>query len=912
MNKLAETLEGSGYEESIKEAEAKAGEAADRLNQLEEELNKKLEELEKANSPSSIIPEGIDISDVEIPDVDLSDVNIPNIDMGNVDLPEEAKRALEDAKSALEEARNAVARADGGLPQDGAPLLAGVEDALKRAQEGLAREIDNLGDDSEAKEALSKAEEGVKEAQKSIEGARDELIKAADDYAARVKEAEEKAREAAEAAAKEAESAVKDDETIKELTDAIADLRSKIDEYRAELNVYETLIETYKDLKEQAAGQVESPKEQMEKLGKKYGGDISAAFKEYTKLQQDRLVNEALTQEIEAANKVINDAQKSIDESKAEVEQGKIALEEGEAELRRNELLFNLEIEKAEAEIKKAYQELEALPEAQWILLDRTSHYSTYMFKNNAAQMGALGISLPVLFYLVAALVCMTTMTRLVDEQRGQIGVLRALGFSKFQITFKYVFYALLAALIGSGLGILFGMGLFPTVIYKTWRLMYDLPEMVFHFPIRNVIICVVSFALVMALVTALVTARNLKEEPSQLMRPKAPKNAKRIFLERIHALWWRLSFTGKITARNLIRYKSRFIMTVIGVAGCTGLLIVGWGIKDSISDVVAIQYGQIFNYDHMVNLTEEADVDKFKEVISKDLDNEYVVPVLNYVSKVYIDKDEPTISVMVGDARELNEIFLLKSRPGKEEIKIKNSGVIVSEKFAKNNGIKAGDKITIESHYGVKGEVRVDEICEMYFQHYLFISKDSYESLFGEGGKANSIMVKNPGGASFKKDIEKMEGYESVVDFIPMIEQFNTMLEALDFIILVIILTAGALAFVVLVNLTQVNISERVREIATLKVLGFRKGEVNSYIFKEVFLLSIIGGLLGIPLGIVEHRFIMNVINMEMIMFGQNIKWLSFVYAFGLTLVFTIIVLFFTRRTLRKVAMVESLKSVE
>ncbi|MBO4235946.1 MAG: FtsX-like permease family protein, partial [Firmicutes bacterium] len=562
--------------------------------------------------------------------------------------------------------------------------------------------------------------------------------------------------------------------------------------------------------------------------------------------------------------------------------------------------------------IKKAYQELEELPDAEWTILRRDSHYSTYMFKNNAKQMGSIGISLPVLFYLVAALVCMTTMTRLVDEQRGQIGVFRALGFTKNQVIGKYVLYALLATTVGSALGIVIGMAIFPTVIYNTWRLMYDLPAMQLVVPVKNIFICFAAFSVLMSVVTYFVVKKSLDEAPSQLMRPKAPKNAKKIFLEYFTSFWNRLSFTSKITARNLVRYKSRFIMTVIGVAGCTGLLVVGWGIKDSIAGIVSIQYGELFNFNHSVYVEETADIERFVNVLSSNLDNEYVAPSLQYASKVYLDKDEPTINVVVLDARDANDILRLRKTDKETEIKLKNNGVIVSEKFANNNGIKKGDYITIESEEGIKASVKVTEICEMYFQHYAFISDEYYYTVFGEHPHHKIIYVKNEVSEEFVRDIENMDGYESIVDFSSMIDQFNKMIEALDFIILVIILTAGSLAFVVLINLTQVNISERIREIATLKVLGFRKGEVSSYISKEIFLLSLIGGVMGIPLGILEHHFIMNVINMDMIMFSNKIKFPTFIYAFGITILFTIIVLIMTRRPLRKVEMIESLKSVE
>ena len=678
-----------------------------------------------------------------------------------------------------------------------------------------------------------------------------------------------------------------------------------------QIAVNERLINGYRELQQaQASGLADQT---MESIDAKYGGSVEKTYREMTQLAQDRVAWEAFKTEIGLAQEAVDSASAEISSTQSQLDSGKAAYDAGVKEYQEKLILFNEEIEKAEAEIRKAYQDLEELPDASWMLLDRESHYSSYMYSNNCKQMGAIGIALPVLFYLVAALVCMTTMTRLVDEQRGQIGIFRALGFSKTAVIGKYVLYALCASLIGSTVGLFLGMGIFPTVIYNTWRLMYDLPPIMMQVPFKNLVICYMAFGVLIGGVTALVAEKTLKEQPSQLMRPKAPKSAKKVFLEKIPFIWRKLSFTGKITVRNLIRYKTRFFMTVIGVAGCTALLVVGWGIKDSIKDVVAIQFGELYNYNFVVSLKNDHALSEIRESLESDLSNEYVVPLMSYSSKYYHDDEEDVIQVQVMDAREANDIFHFRALDHSTPLRLTNSGAFVTEKFAKNNGIQKGDYITIESRNGIKAEVKVAEIVEMYFQHYLYISSDYYDALFSEPFHANTIAVKSSAQA---EDIEilvdGMDGYESLTDFTSVTEQFNTMIRALDLIILVIIITAGALAFVVLINLTQVNISERIREIATLKVLGFRPGEVESYLFKEILLLTVIGAVAGLPLGVVEHHFIMNVINMEMIMFGQNIKTMSFVYAFAITIVFSVIVLFMTKKPLRKIEMIESLKSVE
>ncbi len=620
-----------------------------------------------------------------------------------------------------------------------------------------------------------------------------------------------------------------------------------------------------------------------------------------------------LQKTIDEANETLATYKGKVASLNYQISVGQRQYEDGLQEYNNAVLKFNDEIEKAEAEIKKAEQTIIDLPNATWTILDRDSHYSSYMFKATVKQMSAIGYSFPLLFYLVAALVCMTTMTRLVDEQRGQIGIFRALGYSKKQVIGKYVTYAFLASVVGSIIGIVLGQLIFPTVIYNAWKLMYLLPDMKLSYPIVYVLICFFAFSLLMMFVTYLVAKKDLNEVPACLLRPKAPKVSKPTLIEKIPFIWDNLSFTSKITARNLIRYKSRFFMTIIGVAGCTGLLVVGFGIKDSVKDIVQIQYGNIFNYDYEIKLENDYHLDSNIEVLKEDSNNTLVIPFMSYTSSVSKDDEElDGINVEVIDAGNALEILNLRKTDKKTILNIKNNGVIISEKYAKNNNLKKGDMITIEDKNGVLYNVEIADICEMYFQHYLFMSSDYYETITNTNVHNTSIAIKTIDSSSLESDIKKLEDYSSTSDFLALVEQFETMIKALDFIILVIILAAGSLAFVVLFNLTQVNVSERTREIATLKVLGFRPKEVDSYIFKEIMILSVIGGIIGFPLGLIEHHFVMNVINMDMIMFGMNISMFSYFISFVITFIFTLIVLFKTKKPLRQIEMVESLKSVE
>lgn len=645
-------------------------------------------------------------------------------------------------------------------------------------------------------------------------------------------------------------------------------------------------------------------------LDRMSNGSVKESYQQLLQLKDgEKQLKEGLAQ-IEQAKVEIENGKKQLEEGKKELEKGKTEYQKGLKELKKAQVTLDEENEKARIEIDKAKQDLEEMPEAGWMILDRDSHYSTAMYDSNAEQMGKIGAVFPMLFFLVAALVCMTTMKRLVDEERGQIGVFSALGFSKNQIISKYIIYALFASVIGSLFGVVSGIPIFPNVIYFCWKLMYDLPDVHLYLPMSSAIIGGLSFTLLMVIVTYFVARSSLKEMPSQLMRPKAPKKAKKVFLENIPFIWNRLSFTSKVTARNLIRYKSRFFMTVIGVAGCTSLLVLGFGIKDSISQIIDIQYGEVFLFKNTVTLEDHTFTNDFLDELENDSNIEVVVPFMSYSTKTYLEEEEALTAYII-DENQYEEILGLKERKSQKSLELKD-GVIISEKFSKLHDIHVGDTIKIESSNEIKKDVEVIGICEMYFQHYLFMSKEYYEDIFNETVRFDQLAVIPEETEAFIDDFEDREGVKSITDFESMKDMFKTMIDALDIIVVVILIASGSLAFVVLVNLTEVNISERVREIATLKVLGFNDKEVNSYIFKEIFLLTIIGSLIGLPLAKLELGYVMSIIDMEITMFGNDIELLSYVYGFMITMVFAILVALFMRKSLKNVQMVESLKSVE
>lgn len=611
----------------------------------------------------------------------------------------------------------------------------------------------------------------------------------------------------------------------------------------------------------------------------------------------------------------LNDGIKKLEDAKKLYEDGYKDYQTGLKEYQKGLDEFNSKMQDGEDEIEDAYKKLEDLQGVEWTLLSRyDTNYSFYAYKNNSEQMKSIGTIIPLLFFIVAALVCSTTMTRLIDEQRNQIGVYRALGFRNVEIVNIYLLYVIFASLFASVFAVFVGIYIFPTIIYTTWRLMYDLPSIIIFIPLDDLLICIFSFTSLMILVTYIVIKSSLRECPAQLLRPKAPKTTKQIILEKWKWMWNKLPFASKITARNLLRYKKRFIMTVIGVAGCTSLLLMGWGIKDSISSTVGYQYDRIFNYNYLVDLKDDRHIDQILNEINNDSNNEHAVPYLTYstiVSKE--DNKDEAITLVAIDSDNQEKAYILENYKNGKNVKLNDEGIIITDKFAKVNNIKVGDEITIESYNGTKAKVKVCDIVVNYVYHYIYISEEYYKQVFDEDIEYNKIAVRNINDSSeLLKMPSKFRDVNGVSDFTNSKASFDEMISALNYIILIIIVVAGALAFVVLINLTNVNISERIREIATLKVLGFRHHEVNSYIFKEIILMTVIGAILGLPLGNIEERYIMSVIDMDMCKFPYVIKPISYVYAFGLTIVFALIVLVLTSRTLKRVKMVESLKSIE
>ncbi|MPQ44244.1 ABC transporter permease [Clostridium tarantellae] len=619
----------------------------------------------------------------------------------------------------------------------------------------------------------------------------------------------------------------------------------------------------------------------------------------------------------EGKKKAINEFNKA----KYEISKGKEEIKKAEEELVKRKKEAEEEIKKAEEKINDAENKIKDIPEGKWYVLDRNSNYGYVGYKQAADTVNAIAKVFPIFFFLVAALICSTTMTRMVDENRINIGTLKALGYGKFNIASKYILYAVIASFGGSILGVTIGFTIFPVVIFKAYSMMYALPKLILSFNLFLALIGTLIAVLVTTLAAFFACNSELKEVPAMLMRPKAPKEGKRIFLERIDFIWKRLNFIEKVTARNLFRYKKRFFMTVLGIAGCTALLVTGFGIRDSISSMETKQFGDIFNYDVTISLNKKVELNKnsqiFKEINNdKRLLDSMIISSKN--TKAYANDIKKDVNIIVPeDINKLKEFIKLRNRTNKDILNISSKGVIISEKLSKLLKVKVGETIEIENNDGKRVKAIVDGITENYVSHFIYMSKEVYEKTYGGKLEFNQILSKCDGNSKalqeeLSLDLMSRGGVSSVSFNSSENSSFSSMLENLNYVVILIIISAGALAFVVLYNLNNVNISERLREIATIKVLGFYDKEVSAYVYRENIILTIIGTLLGLFLGIFLHRFIMLTAELENIMFGRDIRLISFIYSALITIIFAFLVNFVMYFKLKKINMVESLKSVD
>ena len=829
---------------------------------------------------------------------------------------EQQKEELSGQKTTLEAQKRTLQEGQKNLLDTQAVLQQQIS-RLKAEKEDLNAEGIRL---SEEKETLQKEYEELKS---QYEASGDtEILKQVEAKKAQLDEVNDKI---AENSAK-----IEQNKTLLETVESQMDpLEEKLVQMKNGLEQTETALEKISaGLSEIEAGQeqMQTGLTQMESYISSGEFQLQAARE-----QLDSGKNQILSgqRQIEDAKKRIADGEEQIQAGIKQIQDGETGLADGWIEYQDGERQANAEIADGEAQIADAKvqladakKEIEQIEKPTWYIYDR-SHLPEYSgYGDNADRMKAIGEVFPLIFFLVAALISLTTMTRMVEEERTLIGTLKALGYSKKSIAAKYLGYAVLATLTGGIFGVMIGEKILPYIIITAYKIMYrHLPDVEIPYNLYYGVLACVAALLCTVAATIFSCMKELKEQAAELMRPPAPKQGKRVFLEYIPFLWKRLNFTWKSTVRNLMRYKKRFFMTIFGIGGCMGLMLVGFGLKDSISSIVPLQYEDIQLYDGNVILQSDVTMQEKQEVYEALEKNSQVVATAeDLLQKITIEHDGVSKEVYLNvpeNVEKFSDFVVLQDRTTKEKYQLTDKGAVLTEKMAKELGVSAGDTVTIKEENEKERTVKISQICENYMSHYLYMTPAVYKAAYGKEPEYNSIYYRTEGRTT--KEAEsvgeaalKLDGALSVSYTTELRQQVDDMLQSLDIVIVVLIISAGMLAFVVLYNLNNINITERKRELATLKVLGFYDKEVTEYVYRENILLTLIGSVFGMLLGKILHRFIIVTVEIDSVMFGRNINTISFVYAFLLTVVFSLFVNGVMYFKLKKINMVESLKSVE
>lgn len=840
-----------------------------------------------------------------------------------------AKKELKDAKEKIDDAEKKLKSAKKEL-KDGRKKIKDAKKTLKSKQ----KQLDN-------------AKEKYKSGKKDLKKGKKEYEKGLKKYKKDKPAAQKKIKEGRSQAAALKAVISEDEKTYGELTSQIDKLTEEIENLENDGGGNEGLAETIavmkaqlEKLKMQAAGLQQKIAAQKQAYAAadseldKAQGQLDAAKKKLDKAKKQLIKGE---KELKKAAKQIKSGQKKIDGGWKELKKQEKKLTDGEEEIASNEVKLadakedykegreeaKKEIKDGEEKIADAEQDIADIKDPKWYVYDRSTLVEYSGFGENAERLGAIGRVFPVLFFLVEALISLTSMTRMVEEQRTSIGTMKALGYGKFQVALKYLGYAFLATVGGSIIGVLIGEKILPYIIVYAYGILYrHLPEILVPYDWKYAAMASGGAVFCTMAATFLACYHELEAQPAVLMRPPAPKNGRRVFLERVGILWRHLSFTWKSTIRNLMRYKKRFFMTIFGIGGCMALMLVGFGLKDSCYEIAEIQYAEIQLYHGSLYLNEDI-TDKQRREVEDAFGSEgdvtrYIDANMQNITLVNGKKERSAYACVLNPKEEVPKFVDFHNRRTKESYVLTDGGAIVSEKTAKLLEVKEGDSVWIKDEGNGNKEVKIDHICENYMGHYIYLTPAYYEQVYGEVPGYNSILfsVKDAGDvAQLEKIGQRLLEHDGVlsVGYTHDIEkQLDDMLGSLNLVIVVLIISAGMLAFVVLYNLNTVNIAERKWELATLKVLGFYDKEVGAYVYRENIILTFIGALVGVGLGRILHLFIIETVEVDNAMFGRNINMPSFIYSLLLTVAFSMMINGVMYFKLKKIDMVESLKSIE
>ena len=642
-------------------------------------------------------------------------------------------------------------------------------------------------------------------------------------------------------------------------------------------------------------------------------------------LNQGEIEYRAGVRQLESSQRQLEASREELDQGWEDYETGLQQWEDGEKAYQEGYESYTQSRQEAEdqlkdgrKEVEQAKRDLTLLEDGEWYILDRNTNTGYVSYSMDADRIANLAAVFPLIFFLVAALVSLTTMTRMVEEQRTTIGGLKAMGFSRGSIAIKYVGYGFLSSVIGAVLGLAVGLTLLPWIICTAWSAMYTIGDIHYSFEAATSLLAAGVAVGTVTLAALLACFSTLAATPAQLMRPKAPPVGKRIFLERITPLWRKLSFHYKITLRNLFRYQKRFWMTVAGIGGCAALIVTAFGVRGSIMGVMEEQFDVLYHYSAQVGLVDEITPLELEEVEDTLSESGLVDDSLACrVETVTAQSESYTLDCYLQTTpsqEELSRFVELRHRTDDVPVTLPDDGAVITEKMASLLGVEVGDTITLDGESRVT--ITVADITEHYVQHYIYVSDTYYETLFGEAPTANTVLVDFPveesGAGELESQLVSLDGVSSLTLLSDTADTFSSSMESVDYAVILIIFCAAALAFVVLMNLTNINITERLRELATLKVLGFYNREVSAYIYRENAILTVFGVLAGMVLGKFLHQWLILTVEVDMVMFDRVLDLSSYLWAAVLTVVFSLAVNLTARRKLRDLDMVEALKSVE
>ena len=783
---------------------------------------------------------------------------------------------------------------------------AAIDEALNWAEpycEQLAQErYETMKEDAEwqIEDGQRELDEKTADAQQQLEDGRQELLDAEEEIADAEAEIADGWSQIADGKAEIEENRADLDSTLTELEDGM----TQIEDGLAELDDRKTEASDLEgDEKEQVEGGLNLAEAQV--MGKKAQAEAGLA---QANMGEKQL--QAAQEELARQEENLRKAEEDLVDAKAEVADGWEEYEE-------NKRLLEEETADAEAELADARQELADLEKPDTYVLTRDENIGYACYESDSSIIEGIAGVFPVFFFLVAALVCMTTMARMVEEQRTQIGVLKALGYGKGSIMGKYLFYSGSAALIGCITGFLVGSYVFPQVIWTAYGIMYRLGDIEVMLDWRLALISLVVSLLCSMGTTAATCRYELTEKAAQLMRPKAPKAGKRIVLEKIPFLWNRMSFLVKVSMRNIFRYKQRFFMMVFGIGGCTALLVTGFGVKDSISSIIDSQYGEIQINDLNVVFSEpyyEMDSSEF-EAAMETYAQEYTIA-FEESTDLYYGEETRSVNLVIPEKPEEIGDYLNLHTPDGEAIAYPGTGeAVLTKKLAEKCGVSVGDEVSLRDEDGNSLTVRVSGISENFIYNYVYLSPETWTEQIGQQPEYKSAYLNVREGQDVYEAsaaVMNCKGVSSVTAYEDMRVRFGSMMESLNYVVLLIIICAGSLAFIVLYNLTNINITERLRKIATIKVLGFYRNETASYVFRENLMLTGVGTLVGLVMGKYLHEFVMYKVDIDMIAFDVHIAPLSILYSILLTFVFAAVVCWVMNRKLDAINMAESMKSIE